>query len=131
MEACIVICRSSKPAERAGKVLFIDAAEDIVREKSQSFLKSEDQGKILDAYQRFADIPKFAKVASTKDVLGNEGSLSIRLYIEKSLARADAGSSRDLADSWVELESGATDFWSRMDSLVVMIDERTTKEGKQ
>ena len=29
MEACIVVCRASKPKERAGKVLFIDAIDQV------------------------------------------------------------------------------------------------------
>ena len=36
--ACVVICRSRKPAERQGKALFIDAVEGIARERSVSFL---------------------------------------------------------------------------------------------
>lgn len=43
MEACIVICRTSKPPERRGKVLFINAVGEVARERSTSFLKPEHQ----------------------------------------------------------------------------------------
>ena len=49
MEACVVICRTEKPAARRGKVLFIDAVREVARERAQSFLKSEHQQRILGA----------------------------------------------------------------------------------
>jgi len=33
MEACIVVCRTSKPPERRGKVLFINAVNEMTRER--------------------------------------------------------------------------------------------------
>ena len=39
MEACVIICRSRKPAERQGRILFIDAVAEIARERAQSFLE--------------------------------------------------------------------------------------------
>ena len=38
MEACIVVCRTSKPPERRGKMLFINAVNEVTRERAQSFL---------------------------------------------------------------------------------------------
>lgn len=131
MEACVVICRTSKPVDRAGKILFIDAADQIDRDRSQSRLKPEHQTIILDAYQRFTDIPRLSKVATTEEVLGNMTSLSIRLYIEKALDRADTGETKNLAGGWAELESGAREFWGKMDNLVVMLDELAAKEGER
>src|SRR5262249_1760945 len=43
MEACVVICRNRKPAERRRKVLLIDAVNEIARERAMSFLKPEHQ----------------------------------------------------------------------------------------
>ena len=43
-----------------GKVLFIDAVNEVARERAQSFLKPEHQQRILAAYQAFADEPGFA-----------------------------------------------------------------------
>jgi type I restriction enzyme M protein len=47
MEACVVVCRTAKPPERQGKILFIDAVKEVARERAQSFLKPEHQAKIL------------------------------------------------------------------------------------
>ena len=39
MESCIVICNRKKTAARKGKVIFIDAVNEVTRERAQSFLK--------------------------------------------------------------------------------------------
>ena len=84
MEACVVICRTRKPAERQGKILFIDAVHEVARERAQSFLKPEHQQRILAAYRAFADEPGFAKVATIEEVLAKDGNLSIPRYVRPS-----------------------------------------------
>jgi type I restriction enzyme M protein len=39
MEACVVICRTHKPTERQNKILFINAVDEVTRERAQSFLE--------------------------------------------------------------------------------------------
>ena len=53
MEACVVICRNNKPAKRRGQVIFIDAVNEVTRERSMSYLKPEHQGRVADAYHAF------------------------------------------------------------------------------
>jgi len=81
MEACVVICRNNKPAKRRGYVIFIDAVNEVTRERSMSYLKPEHQERIADAYHSFKDVEGFAKVASLDDIRANEGNLSIPLYV--------------------------------------------------
>lgn len=49
MEACVVICRSRKPAERQGQILFIDAVAEVARERVQSFLTETHQQQMTSA----------------------------------------------------------------------------------
>src|SRR6266849_203651 len=63
MEACVVVCRTHKPAARQGKVLFIDAVREVARERALSFLKPEHQKRILEVDQALADEPGFSGVA--------------------------------------------------------------------
>lgn len=81
MEACIVICRMNKPAERRGRVLFINAVDEVTRERSMSYLKPEHQQRIADAYHAFADVDGFARVATLDEIRANDGNLSIPLYV--------------------------------------------------
>jgi hypothetical protein len=64
MESCIVICNRKKTAARKGKAIFIDAVNEVTRERAQSFLMPTHQQRILASYKAFADVPGFAKVAT-------------------------------------------------------------------
>lgn len=81
MEACVVICRKDKPAKRRGQVIFIDAVNEVTRERSMSYLKPEHQQRIADAYHAFKDVEGFAKVATLEEIRANDGNLSIPLYV--------------------------------------------------
>jgi type I restriction enzyme M protein len=127
MEACIVICRTRKPVEREGKILFIDAVHQVVRERAQSFLTSENQERILLAYRAFVDDPGFAKVASIAEVLRMDGNLSIPRYVRSIADRASEDG--DLKSAWAEFDAGGREFWERMDVLVEMLDTAVVTGG--
>ena len=122
MEACVLICRTSKLPERRGKILFINALNEVAREKAQSFLKPEHQSKILEAYQDFADKPDFTFVATTEEVLAKDGDLSIPKYVEKVTSDSDGEGSQDLPAAWASFEDDGRAFWTEIDSLVEMLD---------
>ena len=50
MEACIMICRKNKPAERKGKVLFINARNEVTRINAESYLELNHINKIANTY---------------------------------------------------------------------------------
>jgi type I restriction enzyme M protein len=81
MEACVVVCRSAKPKARRGKVLFINAVNEVTRERAQSFLTDAHIRRIVDAYEAFKDEPGFAAVASLADIRAKDANLSIPLYV--------------------------------------------------
>jgi type I restriction enzyme M protein len=51
MEACVVICRTAKPKARKGKILFINAVNEVTRERAQSFLTDDHIERIVKAYR--------------------------------------------------------------------------------
>jgi type I restriction enzyme M protein len=90
MEAVVITLRSTKPPEHRGKVLFINAVREVVREQAQSFLRDSHQQKILAAYEAFADQEGFAAVATIGQI-GDKGySLAIPLYVASVGASAGA-----------------------------------------
>jgi type I restriction enzyme M protein len=98
MEAVVVTLRAKKSAEHKGTVLFINAVNEVARERAQSFLGESHQTKILDAYRRFADIEQFAAVA-TLDQIGDRGYiLAIPQYVAGAQA-ANAGAEVDVGDA--------------------------------
>jgi type I restriction enzyme M protein len=122
MEACVVICRTRKPADRQGKILFIDAVHQVARERAQSFLKPEHQQRIIGAYQLFADDPGFAKVAPIAEVLRKDGTLSIPRYVRPAVDAAANGDDQDLKTTWVAFDASGREFWQQMDSLVDVLE---------
>ena len=125
MEACILICRNDKAAERKGKVLFIDALNEVTRERSMSLLKTKHQERIADAYRAYADETGFARVASQEEIAAQDYSLSIPLYVKRNGIREEQGEYevRSLATLWSEWEEDGQKFWGEMDKLVEMLDE--------
>ena len=83
MESSIVVCNRKKPAARKGKVIFIDAVNEVTRERAQSFLKVEHQQRILGAFKSFEDVPGFVKVSTLDEIGVNAGNLSIPLYVKR------------------------------------------------
>ena len=126
MEACVVVCRSQKPPGRQGKVLFIDAVNEVARERAQSFLKPEHQERILAAYRAFADDPGFASVADLDAIAAQDFNLSIPLYVKRPLAEGRETDDRSLAELWAAWEQEGRLFWQEMDALVEMLDNLIT-----
>ena len=108
MEACVVICRSAKPKERRKKILFINAVNEVTRERAQSFLTDDHIDRIVAAYRDFADVPGLARVATLEEVRAKEGNLSIPLYvaaaptIEQERASYEVGGLDSALSAWLE-----------------------------
>lgn len=128
MEACVVICRVRKAPERRGRILFIDAVNEIARERAQSFLRDTHQARILAAYQAFEDDTGFAAVAETTDVLAAEGNLSIARYVMKPRQASDTDDHGSLPATWETFDAEGRQFWTGMDALVDMLDGLTPEE---
>jgi type I restriction enzyme M protein len=121
MEACIVICRSKKPADRAGKVLFIDALKEVTRERAQSFLTPEHIDRIAATYQSFHDEDGFSAVVTVDEIGERNSNLSIPLYIRRS----NGAQVHDLAQAVVawrlssaEVRDAAGELFALLDSEV-------------
>lgn len=85
MEACVVICRMNKPVERRGRILLINAVNEVTRERAFSFLEESHIQKIASAYQTFADDEGFARVVTTEMVLAQDANLNIPMYVRPQL----------------------------------------------
>jgi len=124
MEACVLICRSKKPAERRGKVLLIDAVNEVARERAMSFLRPEHQARIEAAYTAFANEPGFAAVVTREQIAAQGGSLSIPLYVKREQANAATGDGEQptLREAWKAWEASGRTFWEQMDEVVDLLD---------
>jgi len=132
MESCIVVCNRRKPAARKGKVLFIDALNEVTRERAQSFLKPEHQQRILQTFRAFATEEGFSAVATREQIADIGANLSIPLYVKRStVTRTGNGTDEPLSLrlTWEKWQTDGRAFWQQMDALVETLEGLPTIEG--
>ncbi len=118
MESCIVICRARKPAERVGKVLFVDAVNEVTRQRAQSFLTDDHIDRIVRTFQALESEEGFAAVETLDAIVEQNSNLSIPLYVTRENDRIDRDLERSIADwrqSAVELRSAADHLFERLE----------------
>lgn len=120
MEAVVITLRADKPAEHRGKVLFINAINEVAREQAQSFLRESHQTKILDAYKRFADVQQFAAVASLDEIASKGFSLAIPLYVAGAKA-ADAAEVVDVVDALADWRAAAAESEASIAQVLALL----------
>ena len=131
MEACVVVCCIDKPAERRGKVLFINAVNEVTRERAQSFLTDDHLQRIVDAYRAFEDVPGFAHVATTDEVLKKDGNLSIPLYVRSENGGANgSGDEANLEQALAEWQESSAALRESMSSLFEVLEEPDGRKEK-
>ncbi len=119
MEACVIVCRRRKAKERRGKILFINAVDEVTRERAQSFLKEEHINRILQAYRAHKDVDGFAHVATRDDIRGNDYSLNIPLYVQRQTITNGKAAGEDEKS----LSEAISDWEESSEALRASIDE--------
>ncbi|CAJ8147336.1 type I restriction-modification system M subunit [Burkholderia pseudomallei] len=85
--ACILVLRpepNRKPAARRGQVLFINADAEYYAGRAQNYLKPEHVEKIVSTFERFENVPAYARVVSKEALLDNDCNLNIRRYVDNA-----------------------------------------------
>lgn len=86
--ACIVVIDKSHAAERvaAGTGIFmIDASQEFMKDGPKNRLRERDIHRIVDAFQRRQDVPRYARQVSLQEVEKNEHNLNLPRYIDSQL----------------------------------------------
>lgn len=84
--AAILILRAkgSKPPERRGKVLFVNADREYTEGRAQNHLRPQHEQKIVATYRDFADVDGFAKIVTTDELAENDFNCNIRRYADNA-----------------------------------------------
>jgi len=129
MESCILICRTRKEKEKVGKILFINALNEITRKNAFSFLEKKHITKISKAYNSNKDISGFSKIVSIRDIGDNNYSLSIPLYVSSSetLVDDDSYSIVELYETW---EISSIEMNKNYNKLNIMMGKEKIKSEK-
>lgn len=78
IKTCIMICRKNKIQR---DILFIDASKYYEKGKLQNYLSEENIKYIIEIYHQRKTIEGISYLASLKEVLENEGNLSVNKYV--------------------------------------------------
>ena len=78
--AAILIINKNKPADRKGKVLFINAELEYEEGKKQNKLRNTDIEHIVNVYNAYNDEKRYSKVISLDEIRQNDYNLNIRRY---------------------------------------------------
>lgn len=121
MEACLLVCRWDKPAERKGKVLFINAVKEVKRQDAFSFLEEKQIQKIYKTFAEFKNVQGFAKVVKNANILSNKANLSISLYVSEVSNGNGEKKLHDVVDSWV---ANSTELKQTTKELFAMFEKK-------
>jgi hypothetical protein len=98
----IIILRKNKPAERKGKILFIDASSKFEQHpdvRKLNMIGEQHIKELLDAYANFSELAEFSRIGSLEEIKENEYNLGVNRYVKL----VDEGSDVDVARAWQEL----------------------------
>ena len=123
MEACVVICRSKKPKNRKGKILFIDAINEVTRERAQSFLTTEHIEHIASTYLNFEPEAGYSTIATIDEIVAQDFKLSIPLYVKKEASKNGS----DLATALADWRASSTELRNSAQVLLSLLDSQVTK----
>jgi type I restriction enzyme M protein len=82
MEACLLITKTNKELHKKGKILFINAVNEVKQEKTMGFLEEKHVDKIFAAYQKFESQENFTALKTTEEVMASNGNMAISLYVQ-------------------------------------------------
>ena len=82
--ASLLIINKAKPAERKGKVLFINGELEYEEGKNQNVLRPQDIAKIVQTFDDFIEIKRYSKVVTLAEIAENDYNLNIRRYADTS-----------------------------------------------
>ena len=118
MEACIVICRANKPVNRRGRVLFINARNEVTRKNAQSYLEDEHIKKIANTYLNFEEIEEFSKIATISEIQNNDNKLSISLYVRGGMTD-EVKSTDDAISEWMTVKAN---MWGELEAMHELLE---------
>ena len=82
--ASILVLNRDKPAERKGRVMFIDASGEFEEGSNQNRLRDQDIERISKTFHAYADVEKYARVVPLAEIEQNDWNLNISRYVDTS-----------------------------------------------
>ena len=113
MEAMILIGNNNKPEERRGKILFVNAKEDVNIDKGQAWMTDKQINKVYELYKSFEEHQSYSAVVDVDEVLSKGGNMNISFYVQ-SLKTNNLESFSEALKAW---EDASTHLENSMNQL--------------
>ena len=114
MEACIIICNNNKPENRRGKILMINAVNEVVRKNAESYLEESHINRILQAFNGDAEIEGFSSLVSNEVIIEKNSDLTISLYAYSSSLNVVTLGDENPQGDWSEIRRS---LWNTLSPL--------------
>jgi len=124
----ILVLNKSKPQERRGKILFINASNEYKPHpevKRLNILGEDNIDKITKAYREFAEIPGFSRIVPIEEVRKYDYNLNVTLYVTP----IGEEESVDLVSEWEELKRIEQERQDLMNKVNHIMNEITKALG--
>ena len=118
MEACIIICNAHKSPDKIGKIMFINAVNEVIRKNAESYLTDEHINKITNAYFNNIDSEGFCKIVRNTDVLKENSTLNISYYVS---AGTSSPLNVSMTDALREWENASMKLQNSINALTSLI----------
>lgn len=83
MVSCLLITNNNKAAKRKGKILFIEAVNEVRKEKTISYLDPPHIARIYDTFKKYKSESAFSEIISNSEILKDKNArLSVQLYVK-------------------------------------------------
>lgn len=119
LAACILVFRSHKAEARKGKVLFIDASDQIRVGRAQNFLEKQHVDAIYKWYTESKDVINHVRLVPLKEIKEKDYNLNIPLFIEKQ----SEDNLPSLEEALQQLEDAAQEVWKAEDKFKSLLIE--------
>ena len=120
MEACIIICNTHKSPDRAEKIMFINAVNEVIRKNAESYLTDEHIKKIANAFFDYTESEGFCTIVQNTDILKENSTLNISYYVS-------AGTSNllniSLEDALLEWEDASMTLHNSINTLTSLFHD--------
>lgn len=107
MEAMIMVCNRNKSDGMKGKILFVNAVNEVVRKNAESKLEPQHIEKISKAFFEKKDVEHFCKVVDNQTVLDNGSNMTISLYAMPKIEREIVLALSDSINNWNQVSEQA------------------------
>lgn len=118
MEACILLCRTKKPAEKKGKILFVNARDLVVQQTGNAYLSEDHIRTIANLYNSYSNVEGRSRIVECDEIYQAKNvSLSVSLYVGKH----SKSESLSVEDEIAEWDSQTRTMNNQYNNLLSMI----------